>query len=138
MSVHEALEFAQDDAYRLGHPNVRPHHLLFGILRTDSQTRSYFTRSSRMDADRFNHDMEDRLAPGADRVARATLSLDEASNAVIDAAVAAATERKREVVSSFDLAYALLESPMSGVADLLARYGGAVSLVQRELDRAMG
>jgi len=90
-----------------------------------------------MDVERFGRDVKTRVAPGMDAVEGPKLSLHSEAQAVVQAAIAIATERRSEVVHGLHLLYALLRSPESGAADLLTRYGGEPASVVAELEKAI-
>jgi hypothetical protein len=136
-SLREAIEIAVDDARRLGQLDCRADNLLFGLLRSGTTERYFFTRVSQMDIERFGRDLGSRVAPGVDRVEGPELPLHAEADAVVKAALAIAMERRSDVVNVFHLFCALLRSPESGAAELITRYGGDPALVLAELERAM-
>jgi hypothetical protein len=97
----------------------------------------FFTRVSRMDLDRFRTDVSDRVRPAEDRVDRAGLPLHPEAKAAIDAAIAIATEHRREVVRGVHLLSVLMRAGDGATADLLARYGGSAAAVTAELEGAL-
>ena len=135
--LQEDIELAMDDARRLGQADVRAHNLLWGLLRGDTSARSIFIQASRMDAERFGRDMERRMTPGLDRVEGPPLPLHPDANAILQAANALAMERRSDVVHALHLLSALLQSPTSGVAELLTRYGGHPAQVMAEVERGV-
>jgi hypothetical protein len=55
----------------------------------------------------------------------------------VQAAIAAATERRRQTVQGVHLLWALLRDDASPAVAWLARYGGDVGVVRAEIERAM-
>ena len=90
-----------------------------------------------MDLDRFRADVADRVRAVVDRAARPRLPVDADAQAAIQAAIALATERRRETVQGLHLLYALTRAGHGTAADLLARYGGNAAILNQELERAM-
>jgi ATPases with chaperone activity, ATP-binding subunit len=135
--LQEALEFAGDDAFRLGQPDIRPENLLFGLLRSGGPPLMFFTKGSRMDFDRFRTDVADRVRPLEDRVDRPRLPLHPDAQTTIQAAIAIATERRRETVHGLHLLSALTRAEHGAVADLLARYGSSAGIVNAGLEGAL-
>jgi hypothetical protein len=135
--LQEALELAGDDAFRLGQKDIRDENLLFGLLRAGKLPVLYFTKASRMDLDRFRSDVADRIRPGEERVERPKLPIHPDAQATIQAAVAIATERRREAVHGLHLLFALTQSERGAAADLLARYGSSAARLNAELRRAV-
>jgi ATP-dependent Clp protease ATP-binding subunit ClpA len=135
--LQEALEFAGDDASRLGQSDIRPENLLFALLRSGGLPLMFFTKVSRMDLDRFRADVWDRVRPIEDRLSRPKLPLNPDAHATIQAAITIATERRRETVGGHHLLYALTRTGDGVAADLLAHYGSSAAIVNAELERAL-
>jgi hypothetical protein len=135
--LQEALELAGNDAARLGQTDIRPENLLFGLLRSGGLPVEFFTKVSRMDLDRFRVAVADRVRPMGDRVDRSTLPLHPDAQSMIDAAIAIATERRRETVNGLHLLYALTRDGRGVAADLLTQYGSSAALVNAQLERAV-
>jgi hypothetical protein len=135
--LEEALELAADDAFRLGQSQVRPENLLFGLLRSGGLPLTFFTQASRMDLDRFRADVEGRVRPIAERVEHPRLPLHPDAQAAIEAAIAIATERRRQTVNGLFLLCALTRAEHGAAADLLARYGSSAATVNVELERVL-
>jgi hypothetical protein len=131
--LRSAMELAGDDAARLGQSDIGPENVLFGMLRSNGQGQMYFTRVSGMDLERFVADFKDRLLPREDRIACEPLPLRADSQDLMRMAIASATERRREVVNSTNLLYAMTKSGQGVAAELLARYGGDVGLMNERL-----
>ena len=135
--LQEALELAGDDAFRLGQSEIGPENLLFGLLRGGGLPVGYFTKVSRMDLDRFRADVSDRVLPAKDRVERPKIPLNPDAQATVQAAIASATERRREMVHGLHLLYALTRTENGPAGDWLARYGSSAAAVNTELQRAL-
>jgi hypothetical protein len=135
--LREALEVAADDAVRLGQSDIRPENLLFGLLAIGGLPLMFFTKVSRMDLDRFRADVQDRVRALEDRVERPRLPLHPDAEATIRAAIAIATERRRETVEGSHLLYALTKDEDGAVAELLARYGSSAELLNAALEGAL-
>ena len=123
--LQTALELAGDDAFRLGQTEIGPENLLFGLLRFGKLPAMYFTKVSRMDLERFRVDVADRIRPGEERVERPKLLLNADAQVTVQAAIAAATEERRDRVGTLHLLYALLIPDKGVAAQLLARYGAS-------------
>lgn len=134
--LSEGLELAGDDAFRLGHSAICPENLVVGLLRSGHPLFS-FSMPSRAELERFRTDMRDRLRPAEDRVERPELPLNPDAQAAMQEAIAAATERRSDVVTGFHLLYALTRAGHGAVADLLARYGSSAAVLNAELERAL-
>ena len=135
--VQEALALAGDDAFRLGQRDIRAENLLLGLLRVDRSGRYFFTAVSRMDVDRFRAALAERLRPADDRLVRPQLPLDRDARAVMEAAIAIATERRRETVDGHHFLYALTRAGRGPAVDLLTRYGGSPAVLNTELEKAL-
>ncbi|MGH7551804.1 MAG: hypothetical protein ACREMQ_02100, partial [Longimicrobiales bacterium] len=135
--LQEALELAGDDAFRLGQSDIRPENLLFGLLRTGGLPVMFFTRALKMDLDRFRADTKDRVRPTDDRVDHPSLPLHPDAHELVQAAIAVATEHRRETVSGHHLLYALTQADHGAVADLLAHYGSSAAMLNAELKREL-
>jgi ATP-dependent Clp protease ATP-binding subunit ClpA len=57
--------------------------------------------------------------------------------AAVQAAIATATARRRDLVTGFHLLHALTREGRGAVADLLARYGASAAKVNAELERGL-
>lgn len=135
--LEEALDLAGDDAFRLGQSEIRPENLLFGLLRSGGLPLLFFTKGSRMDLERFRDDVLDRVRPIEDRVERGKLPLAPDAQAMMQLAIAAASERRREMVQGIHLLYALTQASDGPAAELLARYGSSSTMLKTELERGM-
>jgi hypothetical protein len=136
-NLQKALDLAGDDALRLGQPDVRPENLLFGLLRGGGLPLMFFTKVSRIDLDRFRTDVADRVRPAEDRIDRPALPLHADARTAIQAAIAIATERRRETVQGIHLLYVLMQTGRSEASDLLTRYGSSAAILNAELERAV-
>jgi ATP-dependent Clp protease ATP-binding subunit ClpA len=135
--LQEAIELAGDDAFRLGQSDIRPENLLFGLLRIGDLPFMFFTSVSRMDLDQFRTDMKDRVRPIEDRVHRPSLPFHPDAQAMIQAAIASATERRRDWVHGLHLLYVLTRAEQGAVADLLAQYGSSALMLNTKLEGAL-
>jgi hypothetical protein len=135
--LQEALDLAGDDALRLGQPDVRSENLLFGLLRAGRLPLMFITKVSRIDLDRFRTDVADRVRPADDRIDRPAVPLHPDARMVIDAAIALASERRRETVQGVHLLYALTQDASGAAASLLAHYGSSAAMLNAELERAL-
>jgi hypothetical protein len=133
----EALELAGDDAFRLGQSDIRLENLLFGLLRTGGLPLLYVTDVSRMDLDRFREDVKERVSFGKDRLERPKLPLHNESQQAVQAAIALATERRRETVRGVHLLHALTRDENGTAAAILARYGSSAAFVNAKLQEAV-
>jgi hypothetical protein len=132
-SLQDALSFAGDDAFRLGQSSIGTENLLFGVLRTSGPQTYLFATVIGLSANRFHADFATRLSPG-DAPERPKLPFDAAAQAVIELAVAAATERRREEVWGTHLLSALTASPEGPVAELLTRYGSSAQVLHERIE----
>lgn len=132
-TLQQALEFARDDAARLGLPEVGQENLLIGLLRAAGPPVFHARSAGGMDIERFRADLADRIAPTEDGVAHPELPLSPDTQAVIDAAVEFATEQRREVLGPGQLLHALTRSMESPAGRLLARYGVDVAKLHAAL-----
>lgn len=131
--LQEALELAGNDAFRLGQSDIRPENLLFGLLSNHGPSL-LITKVNPIDLDRFRAEVCDRVRSIEDRVDRPQLPLHPDSQATMQAAIAIATERRREIVNGFHLLYALTQVNDGPVADLLTRYGSSAATVNAKLE----
>jgi hypothetical protein len=134
-AVQEALERAGDDAFRLGHGDIRPENLLVGLLRGGGVVG--LVRTCGVDADRIRADLGDRVRPDQPRAERPKLPLHPDAQAAVQAMIASATERRRELVTVYHLLHALVRSESGPVAALLARYGASVGRLREELEKGL-
>jgi hypothetical protein len=132
----EALALAADDAARLGHAEVRPEHLLIGLLRLGDGPLALLVRVGRLDLERLRADLRDRLRAPGDRVSRPAPPRHPDAQAAVDAAVALATARRQDVVHGLHLLAALVSDERGPAATLLARYGVDAGAVAEALPRA--
>jgi hypothetical protein len=132
----EVLALAADDAARTGHTEVRPEHLLVGLLRLGDGPLSLLVRAGQMDIQRLRAEMAERLRPPGDRVEQPALAMHPDATAAVEAAVALATERRQDVVHVVHLLAALLRDERGAAALLLAAYGVDRRAVLEALPRA--
>jgi hypothetical protein len=134
--TEEALALAVDDAARLGQAHVGVENLLVGLLR-GAEAPLHFLRVARIDLIRFRTELADRLRPAMDRVERRDLPMHADAQAVVDAAVALATERRQDVVNTFHLLFALTRSGRGQAVEMLARYGADTAAMKAELQKLL-
>ena len=123
--VELALELAGDDAFRQGRTDIGAENLLIGLLQQGGPPRDYFTQALGAEMDRFKADFGARLSPSLERVERAKLPFDAEAQAVLQAAVAIATERHREVMMGVHILHAITRAHGGPVAGMLAGYGAS-------------
>ena len=131
----EALALAADDAARLGHAEVRPEHLLVGLLRLGDAPLHDLLNAGRMDLERLRAELGDRLRAPGDRVDHPALPMHPDARSMVDAAIALATERRQEVVHGVHLLATLLREEGGAAAALLARCGGDLRAAAEALPR---
>ena len=119
----QALALARDDAARLDQRDVRPENLLVGLLRVGGPPLHVLAEAGRMDLVRFRSDQADRLRLAPERVTPRDLPMRADAQAVIEAAVSVAMERRSDIVHGIHLLLALVRDGDEPVPDLLARYG---------------
>jgi hypothetical protein len=134
MALEQALELAGDDAFRLGQSDIRPDNLLLGLVRLEGPPRSIVTKLIGLDVDRFSAEQRHRLSPQEEPVDRPKLPMHPDAQAAIQAAIAIATELKREVVYGTDLLHALTRAEHGTVADLLSNYGSSATKLSAASD----
>lgn len=104
------------------------------MLRGGRAPLTLFTQTSGIDVERFHSDMRGRLERNG-HVAGSELPLDSAAQAMLQAAIEAATAHRREIVEGTHLLCALVQDDSSPLADLLARYGGSTAKLRSILER---
>lgn len=134
--LQEALKLAGNDAFRLGQSDIRPENLLFGLLSNHGPSL-LISKVNPRDRNRFRADVRDRVRSIEDRVDRPQLPLHPDAQATMQAAIAIATERRRDIVHGRHLLYALTQVNDGPVADLLTRYGSSAAMVNAELEGAL-
>jgi ATP-dependent Clp protease ATP-binding subunit ClpC len=135
--LQEALELAGDDAFRRGQTDIRPENLLFGLLRAGGLPVLFFTKVSGIDFERFRADVWDRVRPDLGRVERPQLALDLSAQAVMQAAIGAATERRRQMLTTVHVLYVLMLTDDGVAAELLTRYGANVGKLRAEMEGSL-
>jgi hypothetical protein len=134
-ALQSALEFAGDDAFRMGQPEIRPENLFFGLLRDGRQILSILTTAVRMDSERFKADARARVRPEEKSPERPKLVLDGDAQQMMRDAIARATEKQSNIVQPTHLLYALTRSENGFVAEYLARYGTSAAVVNALLEK---
>ena len=125
----DALAAANDDAARLGQPDVRPENLLVGLLRVDggdlANRPPLFLLSEVLGVDmpRLRGDLASRLHPAPERLRPPDLPLRNDARTAVEGAVTVATRRRDDVVHGGHLLAALVGRGDGPVAGLLTRYG---------------
>lgn len=135
--LQEALDLAGDDAFRLGKSDIDPENLLFGILRSGGLPLMFITKVSGVDLDRFRADVWHRVNVSDNAVECPKLPLNPASQVLIKAAIAAATERGRETLQGLHLLYALAQDEHGPLGQQLARYGSSAAILKGKLESSL-
>jgi hypothetical protein len=134
--LEKALVLADHDAVRLGQSDVRPENLIVGLLRVGGPPRYLLGEVGRMDLPRFRAEHADRLLSAEERVERHELPMRADAAAALEAAVALATERRRDVYGP-DLLFALTKPGNESTSELLARYGVNVAALHEQLEKSL-
>lgn len=137
LKLREALELAGEDAFRRGQADIRPENLLFGLLRGGGLALTFFTKVSKIDFERFRADVWERVRPDLERAERPALALNAEAQAAMSSAIAAATERRGETVTTPHLLHALLQDANGAAAQLLARYGSSAAKLKAQMEDAL-
>jgi hypothetical protein len=135
--LQKALDFAGDDAFRLGRSDIDPENLLFGLLRSGGLPLMFITKVSGVDLDRFRAHVWERINVKDDIVDRPKLPLNPASQTMINAAIAVATEKHREQLQGLHLLYALTQDDHGPLASLLARYGSSAATLKDKMESSL-
>jgi hypothetical protein len=135
--LQKALDFAGDDAFRLGRSDIDPENLLFGLLRSGRLPLMFITKVSDVDLDRFRAHVWERVNVKDDVVDRPKLPLNPASQTMINAAIAVATEKHREQLQGLHLLYALTQDDHGPLASLLARYGSSAATLKDKMESSL-
>lgn len=133
----EVLALAADDAARLGDAAARPEHLLVGLLRSNDVFIGLLMAARGVDLARVGVAFAGRLRTAGDRVGGSTPPWHPEAAAVIDAAVAVATERRHDVVHGGHLLLALLRGERNPVIDCLMDVGTDGRAVAEEVARML-
>jgi ATP-dependent Clp protease ATP-binding subunit ClpA len=136
-ALQKALDFAGDDAFRLGQSDIDPENLVFGLLRSGGLALMFITKVSGVDLDRFRAHVWDRVSINDNVVDRPKLPLNAASQAIIQAAIAIATEKRRETLQGLHLLYALTQDERGPLAELLARYGSSAATLKGKMESSL-
>ncbi|MGH7680192.1 MAG: hypothetical protein ACRENU_17105 [Gemmatimonadaceae bacterium] len=134
-SVRVSLELAGDDAYRRGQSDIRPENLFIGLWRA-SHPFVQFIEMKAKDVQRFRAYRNERVLAIGDVVARPQLVMHADAQAVLQAAIAKATERRSDLAPVY-LLWALTRPEVRDVPDLLARYGVDVTTLHPEVERSL-
>ena len=123
-AARAALERAFQRAQELRHPSVEPEHLLLALLEEESGTARSWLASAQVPVEELRRKLEERVRamPTADHVAPSDLYIGRTLGAALDAAEAAAAERKDRYTAVDHLLLGLLSSK-SGARDLLEEFG---------------
>lgn len=133
-SMEQALSLAREDAARLGQLDVRPENLLIGLLRGGGPPLHILKDLGRLDVDRFHAQLGDRLSPTEGNAGAPDVPMHVDANAVVEAAVAFAIERRHDVVWGHHLLYALTRDERGPVAQFLAGYGVSATTINAALE----
>lgn len=130
-----ALALAGDDAARLGQPDIQPENLLIGLLRAGGPPLQFLAAVGHADLPRMSRELGARLRPASDRIPAQDLPMSADADAAAEAAVAAVTERRHDVVLGLHLLLALARREDAAPAALLARFGTSVEALTLELEK---
>jgi ATP-dependent Clp protease ATP-binding subunit ClpA len=97
----------------------------------------FITKVSGVDLDRFRADVWHRVKVDNDAVERPKLALNPASQAMIKAAIAVATEKRRETLQGLHVLYALTQDEHGPLAELLALYGSSAAILKGKLESSL-
>lgn len=123
--LRRALEFAQDEAARLGHNHVGPAHLLMGIIR-EGGSRSAKTLVARgASLERARRELEHLMGRSEDPTAPEDITVTPRASRVLDLASYDAEARQRREVSTADDLYDALERENEHITNALLRSLGA-------------
>ena len=134
--MRDVFSLAGDDAHRAGRTTVGPENLLFGLLRADGFLVSVLSKSG-FDIQRFREAHAERIQPRVDGASGTTLPMHADSDALIEAAIGLASEKRSDVLGGHHVLLALLRDERGPVASLLAKHATDISKLRGELLRVM-
>jgi len=121
-------ELAADDAARQGQAEVSAENLLHALLRYGYDPYVIVVHKSGADARTLLAEIDARIKPG-DESSGVRLPLTAEAQAILDAALALATERKNETVHGMHVLVVLARDEHGPLATLLRRHGGSTKAV---------
>ena len=133
--MHDVLALAADDAARQGLAEVSPENLLFGVFRCGGWLLHSYTRSTKLDLDRFRADFAERIRAADDRLDNVALPLRADGQRAIDDAIAMVARRRSDLVTVMDVFRVLTGDPNGYAATLVSQYGGNMDELQRRFSR---
>ena len=134
-SLQQALDLADDDAFRMRQSDVRPENLLFGLCRAGGSPLLFFVQTSGMDRERFHADVLERVRHAKARIEHPPLAMNAESDAMLHRAREIAVELHRDQASGLHLLSALVSDEHGFAAELLTRYAGNRVKLIEELKR---
>lgn len=127
-SFRRLHDLAADDASRVGHTEVGAENLLYAVLRQGYNPFMVVVHKSGADAKTLLAEVDTRIEPG-DESSGAKLPLTAEAQAILDAALALATESKNESVHGMHVLVVLARDEQGPLAALLQRHGGSAGAV---------
>ena len=135
--LKQTFALARDDARRLGQSVVEPHNLFVALLRGErTLPLTFVTGEGGADIARLRALLGDRLAPFAESQVT-ELPFSAESRGIIEAATAAAAERRSPYVTILHVLQQLVAADSGPVAELIAGAGGTAAYVRGSLKGAI-
>ena len=119
--VSEILSYSREEAMRLASQNVRPEHLLMGILRDNSNTISHLFATFDIDMPAVKKDLEDRVRNenGFAPINPRDLILDDRANNIMKLAVLEAKLQRTQTIDVQHLLLAILHDKVDNGAKIV-------------------
>jgi ATP-dependent Clp protease ATP-binding subunit ClpC len=135
--VQMVIQFARDEALRLGHDYIGTEHLLLGLIREGEGIAIEILQSLGCDLDEVKAAIEDAGRASGDTMTIGNIPFTKRAEKILKSAYVEADRHKSDIIGTEHLLLALVKEREGLAAQILNSFGVTHEAVSQELDRLL-
>jgi ATP-dependent Clp protease ATP-binding subunit ClpC len=135
--VQMVIQFARDEALRLGHDYIGTEHLLLGLIREGEGIAIEILQSLGCDLDEIKSAVEDAGRASGDTLTIGNIPFTKRAEKILKSAYVEADRHKSDIIGTEHLLLALVKEKEGLAAQILKSFGVSYEAVSEELERVM-
>ncbi len=135
--VQMVIQFARDEALRLGHDYIGTEHLLLGLIREGEGIAIEILHSLGCDLEEIKHAVEDAGRASGDTMTIGNIPFTKRAEKILKSAYVEADRHKSDIIGTEHLLLALVKEKEGLAAQILKSFGVAYEAVNEELERIL-
>ncbi len=135
--VQMVIQFARDEALRLGHDYIGTEHLLLGLIREGEGIAIEILHSLGCDLEEIKHAVEDAGRASGDTMTIGNIPFTKRAEKILKSAYVEADRHKSDIIGTEHLLLALVKEKEGLAAQILKSFGVTYEAVNEELERIL-